>query len=80
MIYKILNLIFGWDYVYYDYTNNEYPRSRKHGIGRVFVTYDGQVSLWLDKQEHDLLKIPSPEAVNWLTCDSEKYFLKGENQ
>ena len=70
--YKILNLLFGWDYVYWAEENS-------NGIGRVFVSKDHRVCFWQISRRFDkLVLIMYPEKIIWLTCSPDKYFPKKE--
>lgn len=74
MIYKLLNKLFGWDYVqpYYSF-NCGVARVQVDGMNRVWYLRvyesDGfgtkkKVAEWIEKPEH----------VIWLTCSPNKYF------
>lgn len=66
-MYKLLNKIFGWDYIYWRNTCDG-------GISRVFITPDGKVSYWRYKITNILDEIKKPDDVIWLTCNPNKYF------
>lgn len=66
MIYKLLHLVTGWDYVYW-------ANSAAQGVARIHKTPDGRVYYWRYKNTKVLDVILSPRQVIWLTCKPEKY-------
>ena len=70
-MWKILHVVFGFDYVYWD-------NSVDNGIARVYI-YDGNVCYWRYRITHVLDKITKPSQVMWLTCSSSKYFPESES-
>ena len=66
-MYRILNKLFGWDYVYW--TN-----SWDHGIARIHTTPDGMTWYWRYKITSLIDVIVQPSDVMWLTCKASKYF------
>jgi len=68
-MYKLLNKLFGWDYIYW-------KNSADSGIARVHVDYIGTIFYWRYRSTFILDKITKPEQVIWLTCSSSKYFKK----
>ena len=69
-MYKILNWLFGWDYIAWDYCTLSVDDS---GIARVYINPDGDVWYWKYKRlgHHNI--ITSKDDVLWLTCSSDKY-------
>jgi len=67
MIYKILHLLFGWDYI-------QWENSADEGIARVFVEGSGRVVYWRYRTTKVMDEIREPEQVKWLTCSPGKYF------
>lgn len=65
--YKILNKLFGWDYI-------QWRNSADCGIARVLVDGDGCVYYWRYKSSKLADIIPNKSAVLWLTCSPSKYF------
>jgi hypothetical protein len=65
-MYKILNELFGWDYIHWHNTASQ-------GISRVRVAADGTIYYWRYKSIKVLDKICAANAVVWLTCKPEKY-------
>ena len=65
-MYKILNYIFGWDYIYWRNTASQ-------NIARVFLTADGKAVYWRYKNISVLDEIKTKDQVLWLTCNPEKY-------
>lgn len=71
MIYKLLNYIFGWDYI-------AWQNSADQGIARVRVDHCGTVFYWRYRNTKVVDRICDGDGVLWLTCRPEKY-LNGEN-
>ena len=65
-MYKLLNLLFGWDYIYWD-------NFADRGIARVHIAGDGTVYYNRYKIMGIIDKIKSKDQVIWLTCTGEKY-------
>ena len=77
MIYNILHLLFGWDYI-------QWRNSVDQGIARVRVDGMGRVWYWRYRITRVADVIARPEQVLWLTCQPNKYFAaikqaEGEN-
>lgn len=68
-MYKLLNFLFGWDYVYWSNMVDE-------GIARVHVAGDGTVYYYRYKSITIIDKITNKNQVIWLTCTEDKYKLK----
>jgi len=64
--YKILNRLFGWDYVYWKNLVDQ-------GVARVIVLPSGELAYWRYKNSEILDVIKSPDQVIWLTCTPDKY-------
>jgi len=71
MMYKILNKLFGWNYV-------SWANSADSGIARVHVDGAEKVYYWRYKSTKVLDIIREPEQVRWLTCPPSIYFENGE--
>ena len=69
MFYKVLNKLFGWNYIYW-------YNSADQGIARVFVSRDGKVYYWRYKSTKLMDIVTDPKDVVWLTCRPEKYFYR----
>jgi len=71
-MYKILNYLFGWDYITW---KNHFGQ----GIARVHIDKNGNIFYWRYKS----IKVADPiiNANNhlWLTCDPIKYFPKEDS-
>lgn len=67
-MYKILNYLFGWDYV-------AWQNTCAHGIARVQVNGDGEPFIFYYKITNawKSLKNPGHFNINWLTCSPKKY-------
>jgi len=64
MIYKILNKLFGWDFVYWKNIATE-------GISRVRTDYYGEpYYIWAINSR---VRIITKSQVMWLTCKADKY-------
>jgi len=68
-MHKLLNYLFGWDYIYWSNT-------AASGIARVFVSKDNRVYYYRYKSICLIDEIRELEQVIWLTCKPEKYFNK----
>ena len=66
-MYKILNKIFGWDYIYWE--NNA-----DQGIARVYVAAGGTIYFFRYKSTNFIDRINKQTEVIWLTCLPSKYF------
>ena len=66
-MWRISNLLFGWDYVYW-------KNSCDQGIGRVRRYKDGTVYYCRYRINNVYDDIKDPEDVRWLTCHPSKYF------
>lgn len=67
MIYKLLNKLFGWDYI-------QWSNSAASGVARVHVDGIKRVWYWRYKGSKVADLIHKPEQVIWLTCSPNKYF------
>ena len=67
MIYKLLNKLFGWDYV-------QWKNFADQGIARVHVDGMRRVFYWRYKVTKVVDIIEDPAKVIWLTCSPDKYF------
>jgi len=67
MIYKLLNKLFGWDYI-------QWENSADARIARVHVDGMGRVWYWQYKSIKAVEIIVDPAKVLWLTCSPDKYF------
>lgn len=67
MIYNILHLLFGWDYI-------QWRNSADRGVARVRVDGMGRVWYWRYRSTKYADFIDRPEQVLWLTCPAGKYF------
>jgi len=65
-MYKLLNKLFGWDYIYWQNTCDQ-------GVSRVHKSPDGTVWYWQYKTTKLIKTIPDYHKVIWLTCDPSKY-------
>lgn len=66
-MYKLLNKLFGWDYVHW-------ANFADQGIARLHVSPDGKVWFWRYKSTKVIDILPVRFAtVIFLTCRSEKY-------
>ena len=65
-MYKLLHLVFGWDYIYW-------VNSGDRGVSRVFLAADGTPIYWRYKTIRALGHIQTTADVTWLTCVPEKY-------
>lgn len=81
MIYKILNKLFGWDFIYWEFifTNN----NSECGVSRINVDKTGVVYFKryllssirdIIRRENDIPKNVQAETYLWLTCPKSKYF------
>lgn len=71
-MYKILNWLFGWDYIYLE-------DSYGQGISRVKKDAEGNPIYTPNFIFPRIEKIYNPDNVIWLTCSREKYFKKNKN-
>jgi hypothetical protein len=71
MLYKILNKLFGWDYILWSNTADS-------GIARILVDGYGRLFYWRYKsiKAADLVDTNNPKRYVWLTCHPSKY-IKG---
>lgn len=70
MLYKLLNKLFGWDYILWESTCDR-------GIVRILKDKTGVFYYWRYKNIKSAAKINKPSDVKlWLTCSPEKYFNK----
>lgn len=67
MIYSILHLLFGWDYI-------QWRNTADRGVARVRVDGMGRVWYWRYRSTKVADFISKPEQVLWLTCSPDKYF------
>lgn len=66
MIYRLLNKLFGWDYIYWS-------NSCDSGTARVFKSPEGSAYYW--RYRFAAHKILSRDSVIWLTCHPAEYGL-----
>ena len=66
-MYKILNRVFGWDYIYW-------KNNTDRGIARVHVDAEGNVYYFRYESLNLIDRITNPSEVMWLTCLPSKYF------
>ncbi|MCK4826119.1 hypothetical protein KA005_60805 [bacterium] len=66
MTWRILNYLFGWDYI--TWSNNA-----AQGIARVRIDHNGNLFYW--RYKNTKLADPINKASDhlWLTCDPKKY-------
>jgi len=67
MIYKLLNKLFGWDYI-------QWENFASRGVARVHVDGMRRVWYWRYKGIKAADIIEDPAKVIWLTCSPNKYF------
>lgn len=67
MIYSILHLLLGWDYIHWGNLVDQ-------GVARVRVDGHGRVWYWRYRSINVADVIHKPDDVLWLTCKPEKYF------
>lgn len=67
MIYKLMNRLFGYDYIVWKNTADR-------GIARVIKLPDNRVVYWRYINTKVMDEIKSPNDVFWLTCEPSKYF------
>lgn len=72
MFYKLLNELFGWDYIQWD-------NGFGSGIARVHKGKDDVPWFWQYKCTKCAKRIHYAESVIWLTCHPDKY-MKTEEQ
>lgn len=65
-MYKILNKLFGWDYIYW-------KSFASQGIARVHTSPIGKVWYFRYKNIEIIDTIDTPDQVLWLTCNPDKY-------
>lgn len=66
MIWRLLHLAFGWDYV-------QWANSADQGVARVYLDGRGVCFYWRYRNIGVIDRITSPGQVIWLTCHSSKY-------
>lgn len=68
MLYKLLNKVFGWDYV-------AWANTADAGIARVHLDGEGKPYYWQYKLTKVIRQIPNDrhDQVVWLTCSPDKY-------
>ena len=67
VMYKLLNKLFGWDYIIWS-------NFADSGVARVRVDREGVVWYWRYRSTKVADVIKYPNALLWLTCPSTKYF------
>ena len=73
MVYKVLHLLLGWDYIVWE-------TSCARGIARIYKAANGDVFYWQYKSLKLARKITSRDSVQiWLTCEPSKYLTKPTN-
>lgn len=66
--YKLLNKLFGWDYI-------QWRNTADNGIARVHLGFNGEVYYWRYKLTEVADKILEKEQVIWLTCEPKTFGL-----
>lgn len=66
-MYKLINKLFGYDYIAWD-------NGVDSGIARIMKGYDGVVWYWRYKSIKVFDVVRFKEQVLWLTCPPDKYF------
>lgn len=66
MYYKLLNLLFGWDYI-------QWQNSADEGIARIHIDGNKRIFYWRYKMTNVIDEIKTPSQVFWLTCSPDKY-------
>lgn len=72
-MYRILNKIFGWDYIHWENTCT-------NGIARLHKAPDGTVWYYQYKITKLIKTIPGYHEIMWLTCKPDKYLTDKVNQ
>lgn len=67
-MYRILNKLFGWDYVCW-------KNSCGSGIARIHIDKEGKAYYWRYKNTNliDYLPAEHGQRITWLTCHPSKY-------
>lgn len=65
-MYKLLNKLFGWDYIYWQNIADS-------GIAKVYTDSNGNPYYYRYRTTCLIDKIISHDQVMWLTCSSGKY-------
>lgn len=65
-MYKLLNKLFGWDYVHWS-------NFAESGIARVYIDGDGNPYYFRYRNICVIDRITSKTQVMWLTCSYSKY-------
>jgi hypothetical protein len=65
-MYKLLNYLFGWDYIHW-------KNSADQGISRIRLDGQGLPYYWRYGSARVLDIIATPISVTWLTCEPSKY-------
>ena len=66
-MYKILNKLFGWDYVFWKH------HAGTHGISRIITLPDGNYYICRYGYAYDDLNNQYELTLTYLTCDPSKY-------
>ena len=67
MLYKLLNWLFGWDYILWS-------NSVDCGVAKVRIDeFDGSIFYWKYVTSLTTVDITDANDVKWLTCKSSKY-------
>ena len=69
MIWRLMNLLFGWDYI-------AWSNSADQGIARVYADHSGKVFYWRYRITGVVDVILEPNDYIWLTCLPSKYFMQ----
>lgn len=72
MIWRLCNLLFGWDYIAWD-------NGADRGVARVWIDGLDRAVYWRYKSICVADQIKSPEQVYWLTCKPSKYLKRTEH-
>ena len=67
-MYKILNKLFGWDYVFWGHI-----AAGTHGISRILKLPDGNYYICRHGYAYDDLNTQYELRLTYLTCDPSKY-------
>lgn len=65
-LYKLLNRLFGWDYI-------QWANTCAGGVARVHHAGGGKVFYWRYKSTGSADIIRKADQVIWLTCEPSKY-------
>jgi hypothetical protein len=66
-MYKVLNFLFGWDYIHWKNTCD-------YGIARIRKSHNEVVWYYRYRITKCVDRLENPSDVIWLTCHPSKYF------